>query len=72
MAGLRRYALGVVMLATCAAGPARAHELADPLEPLNCAVFALNLRAYDHVLVPRPATIAMPPQRRSARPSGTS
>ena len=52
MAGLRRYALGAIMLATCAAGPVRAHELADPLEPLNRAVFALNLRAYDHVLVP--------------------
>ena len=52
MAGLRRYALGAIMLATCAAGPVRAHELADPLEPLNRAMFALNLRAYDHVLVP--------------------
>ena len=44
--------LGAAAVAACVAGPARAHELADPLEPLNRAMFELNLKAYDRVLAP--------------------
>ena len=45
---LSAAALGLLI----AHGAASARTTDDPLEPLNCAVFHLNLAAYDYVLAP--------------------
>ena len=51
---MKRQWLGAAVVAACVggAGPVLAQEPADPLEPLNRAMFEWNLVAYDRVLVP--------------------
>ena len=51
---MKRQWLGAAVVAGCVggAGPVLAQEPADPLEPLNRAMFEWNLAAYDRVLVP--------------------